>query len=131
MYILKVTNEPITQKNIVKDLVFFEMTKNILEHLYDVYYDIMAPVMQNPVNQQGWTDLVTKDLMEKFNNYVSQVYVMMGLMKGKTMLPLPSGKLTSSDTTPDKDKAHIFESKQKELISIIKFVIINIYLVNG
>lgn len=112
MYVLKVTNEPITQKNIVKDLVFFEMTKNILEHLYDVYYDIMAPVMQNPVNQQGWTDLVTKDLMEKFNNYVSQVYVMMGLMKGKTMLPLPSGKLTSSDTTPDKDKAHIFESKQ-------------------
>lgn len=33
----------------------------------------------------------------------------MGLIKGRTMLPLPSHKLTSSDTTPDKDKAHVFE----------------------
>ena len=47
--------------------------------------------------------------MEKFNGYVAQVYVMMGLIKGRTMLPLPSNKLTSSDITPDKDKAHIFE----------------------
>jgi len=48
--------------------------------------------------------------MEKFNNYIAQVYVMLGLIKGRTMLPMPSSKLTSSDTTPDKDKAHIFES---------------------
>jgi hypothetical protein len=34
--------------------------------------------------------------MEKFNGYVAQVYVMMGLIKGRTMLPLPSNKLTSS-----------------------------------
>lgn len=35
---------------------------------------------------------------------------MMGLIKGRTMLPLPSNKLTGSDTTtPDKDKAHVFE----------------------
>lgn len=69
--------------------------------------------MQNPVNQEGWTDLVSKDLMEKFNNYIAQVYVVMGLNKGKTMLPLPSHKLTgaesANDRTPDKDKAHVFE----------------------
>jgi len=35
---------------------------------------------------------------------------MLGLVKGRTMLPMPSSKLTSTDTTPDKDKAHIFES---------------------
>ncbi len=124
IYLIKVTNEPLTQKNVAKDVVFFEMTKNILEHLYDMFYEIMSPVLQNPNNQQGWTDLVTKDLMEKFNNYVAQVYVMMGLMKGKTMLPLPSGKLTSSDTTPDKDKAHIFESSiitwTKQIKNVLK-----------
>jgi dynein heavy chain len=31
----------------------------------------MSPVLQNPINQQGWTDLVAKDLMEKFNAYVA------------------------------------------------------------
>lgn len=121
---MKLTSEAITQKNIAKDVIFFEMTRSILEHLYDHFYEIMAPVLQNPNNQQGWTDLVTKDLMEKFNNYVAQVYVIMGLMKGKTMLPLPSNKLTSSDTTPDKDKAHIFESSiitwTKQIKNVLK-----------
>lgn len=124
LYILKLTSDPITTKNITKDVVFLEMTRNILEHLYDMFYEVMAPVLQNPNNQQGWTDLVTKDLMEKFNNYVAQVFVMMGLMKGKTMLPLPSSKLTSSDTTPDKDKAHIFESSiitwTKQIKNVLK-----------
>jgi dynein heavy chain len=53
--------------------------------------------MQNPDNQQGWTDLVTKDLMERFNAYVAQVYVMIGLNKGRTMLPLPNKKLINSN----------------------------------
>jgi len=49
--------------------------------------------------------------MEKFNNFIAHLYVMMGLTKGRTMLPMPSNKLTSQDTTtPDKDKAHVFES---------------------
>jgi hypothetical protein len=47
--------------------------------------------------------------MEKFNSYIAQVYVMLGLIKKRTMLPLPSHKLASSDTTPDKDKSHVFE----------------------
>jgi dynein heavy chain len=56
-----------------------EVTRNILEHLYITFSEVMGPVMQNPENQVGWTDLVTKDLMEKFNNYVAQVYVILGL----------------------------------------------------
>jgi hypothetical protein len=35
---------------------------------------------------------------------------MLGLIKGRTMLPMPSKKLIDSDETPNKDKAHIFES---------------------
>jgi len=70
------------------------MTYKLLEHFYSVFNEIMAPVMQNPDNQIGWTDLVSKDLMEKFNNYIAQIYVLMGLIKGRTMLPLPNNKLT-------------------------------------
>lgn len=84
----------------------------------------MSPVLQNPANQQGWTDLVAKDLMEKFNSYVAQVYVLRGQIEGRTMLPLPSHKLTSSDTTPDKDKAHVFESSiitwTKQIKNVLK-----------
>ena len=55
---------------------------------------------------------------------MAQVYVMMGLIKGRTMLPLPSHKLTSSDTTPDKDKAHVFEGSiitwTKQIKNVLK-----------
>lgn len=84
----------------------------------------MSPILQNPSNQQGWTDLVAKDLMEKFNAYVAQVYVVIGQVEGKTKLPLPSHKLTSSDQTPAKDKAHVFESSiitwTKQIKNVLK-----------
>ena len=62
--------------------------------------------------------------MEKFNSYVAQVYVINGQIRGRTMLPLPSHKLTSNDTTPDKDKAHVFESSiitwTKQIKNVLK-----------
>lgn len=40
------------------------------------------------------------------------------------MLPLPSHKLTSTDTTPDKDKAHVFEGSiitwTKQIKNVLK-----------
>jgi dynein heavy chain len=40
------------------------------------------------------------------------------------MLPMPSAKLVSSESTPDKDKAHIFESSiitwTKQIKNILK-----------
>jgi dynein heavy chain len=53
--------------------------------------------MQNPDNQTGWSDLVTKDLMDKFNNFIAQNYVTIGLSKGRTLLPLPNKKIINSD----------------------------------
>lgn len=79
--------------------------------------------MQNPDNQQGWTDLVTKDLMERFNNFVAQTYVLIGLSKGRTLLPLPNKKIIHSEG-PEKDKAHIFEgcimTWTKQIKSVLK-----------
>lgn len=84
------------------------MTQNLLEHMYMFCNEILGPVMQNPDNQIGWSDLVTKDLMDRFNNFVAQNYVMIGLSKGRTLLPLPNKKIINSDGS-EKDKAHIFE----------------------
>lgn len=84
------------------------MTNNLLEHMYMFCNEILGPVMQNPDNQVGWSDLVTKDLMDRFNNFVAQNYVMIGLSKGRTLLPLPNKKIMNSDGS-EKDKAHVFE----------------------
>lgn len=106
--ILRVGKEPLEEETMKNDIVFLEMTQNLLEHMYNVCNEVIGPVMQNPDNQQGWSDLVTKDLMERFNNFVAHNYVMIGLSKGRTLLPLPNKKVIHSDG-PEKDKAHIFE----------------------
>ena len=42
---LKLTDGPLTTHNVNKDVVFLEMTRNILDHLFFVFNDIMSPVM--------------------------------------------------------------------------------------
>lgn len=69
------------------------------------------PVLGNPLNQIGWSDLVSKDLMDKFHNFMAHTYVTLGQVKGRTLLPLPPADVTSSEKTSSKDKAHILEGK--------------------
>lgn len=95
--ILRVGKEPLEEETLKNDIVFVEMTQNLLEHMYSFCNEVIGPVMQNPDNQQGWSDLVTKDLMERFNNFVAQNYVMIGLAKGRTLLPLPNQKVINSE----------------------------------
>ena len=65
--------------------------------------------MRNPLNQIGLSDLVSKDLMDKFHNFLDHTYVTIGQSKGRTWLPVPAQDVTSSDRTSSKDKAHILE----------------------
>ena len=71
---------------------------------------MFSPLLSNPLNQLGWSDLVCKDLMEKFNNFLAHTNVTIGQIKGQTNLPLPPPDVTSSDKTSSKDKANILET---------------------
>jgi dynein heavy chain len=57
----------------------------------------------------GGSDLVSKDLMDKFHNFLAHTYVTIGQVKGRTLLPLPPNDVTQSEKTSSKDKAHILE----------------------
>jgi dynein heavy chain len=106
---LRMTEDPLSEDHFTREIIFFEVTKQALKHLFNHFEQIYMPILHNPKNQKEWSDLVTKDLMEKFNNYLAQVYVTIGLIDGQTLLPLPPQKLAISNDTLDKDKAHIFE----------------------
>lgn len=123
MVCYRLTSEILTVDTIQTSLVFLELTKEVHQHCYLLFKEVLGPVFQNPNNQKGWTDLITKDLMEKYNNFIAQTFVMIGLINGQTMLPMPSPKLVNSDIL-DKDKAHIFESSiitwTKQIKNILK-----------
>jgi dynein heavy chain len=106
--ILRMDDEPLHREGFGARVTVLEVGKGLLEQMHLLLQGVLGPLMQNPANQQGWSDLVTKDLMERFNQYTAQLYYMMGLAKGKTWLPLPSKKVIESEG-PEKDKAHVFE----------------------
>ncbi len=62
--------------------------------------------------------------MDKFHNFLAHLYVTIGQVKGRTLLPLPPNDVTSSDKTSSKDKAHILEGK-------FSFVSLNFCLLEG
>lgn len=95
---------------IENEIVFMEINKPILDNLYNLCYDVFLPVLGNPMNQIGWSDLVSKDLMDKFHSFLAHTFVTIGQVKGRTLLPLPPNDVTSSERTSSKDKAHILET---------------------
>lgn len=96
--------------NTPANLCTMEITKNVLENLSAVTHDVYLPILSNPKNQVGWSDLVSKDLMDKFNLFLAQIYVTIGQVKGRTLLPLPASDITSDENKSNKDKAHILEA---------------------
>ena len=95
----------ISMANIEEEIIFMELNKQILENLHLICNEVFMPVLGNPLNMVGWSDLVSKDLMDKFHGFLAHTYVTIGQVKGRTLLPLPPNDVTSSEKTSSKDKA--------------------------
>lgn len=68
----------IDMTNIDQMVIFMEINKQILENLYAICNEVYSPIMSNPLNMVGWSDLVSKDLMDKFNVFLAHTYVTIG-----------------------------------------------------
>jgi dynein heavy chain len=87
-----------------------EVNKVVMDNLYQICSEVFMPILGNPVNMVGWSDLVSKDLMDKFHVFLAHTYVTIGQIKGRTLLPLPPSDVTASATTSSKDKAVLLEA---------------------
>lgn len=47
------------------------------------------PLLSNHINHAKWPQVVSQDVSRHVGNVKSDVYVLSGLVKGKTLLPLP------------------------------------------
>lgn len=53
---------------------------------------------------------MSKDLIEnKFHGFLSSIYVTIGEVNGRTLLPVPPSESAASERISSKDKAHVFE----------------------
>ena len=81
------------------------------------------PILGNPLNMIGWSDLVSQDLMDRFYVFMAHTYVTIGQIKGRTLLPLPANDITTSEKTSSKDKATLLENAINHWTKQIKNVL--------
>lgn len=60
-----------------------------LEDLSNLAQDVYMPMLCNTRNQEGWPEVISLEVMESLNNFVSITQVVVGSTKGNTILPLP------------------------------------------
>jgi len=61
--------------------------------------------------------------MDKFHSFLAYTVVTIGLVKGRTVLPLPPSDVTSSEKTSSKDKSLILENAIVQWSRQIKHVL--------
>lgn len=66
------------ETNIRKEIVFMELNKEVLANLHGLCSGVYMPILGNPLNMIGWSDLVSQDLMDRFHVFLAHTYVTIG-----------------------------------------------------
>ena len=74
--------------------------------------EVYFPLLTHPGNQDGWPDVIAKELTENLHKFLASTYVTMGHMAGETLLPLPPDDVysTMEKNQHDKDSVHVLET---------------------
>ncbi|OCT60754.1 dynein heavy chain 9, axonemal isoform X2 [Xenopus laevis] len=72
-------------------LIYGDLSYAPLDHFSVMVEEIVVPILTNSKNHQHWPHVVSQDVMRHVNHLKSRTFVMVGQVKGKTLLPLPAG----------------------------------------
>jgi dynein heavy chain len=106
---LKLKSVGITDKNIAQEVIVMELTSDPLAHLELVLHEIYLPLLNNPKNQKGWGEVASKEIIDLMHNFLSEVTITVGQLKGETCLPLPPS-FDNSGGANNKERIHLLET---------------------
>eukprot|EP00879_Flechtneria_rotunda_P005416 GHRR01005708.1.p1 GENE.GHRR01005708.1~~GHRR01005708.1.p1 ORF type:complete len:1495 (+),score=578.36 GHRR01005708.1:300-4784(+) len=111
VYFIKTSPAKLDNDSIKKLVAHGELTEAPLETLSAVAHNVFLPLLTTSSNQEGWPDVVAKEVSENLHKFVAQVNVSIGEAKGQTVLPLPATDMQQQDqAAKDKAKIHILEN---------------------
>jgi dynein heavy chain len=98
----------IVADNMNDSVIFFEFPKNMLETMDKICRSVYLSMLSNVSNQKGWSDLISKDLMDKYHVFLANLHVTVGLRSGETKLPLPPREAVNVPGE-ERDRVHVLE----------------------
>ncbi|KAJ3364693.1 hypothetical protein GGF32_001332 [Allomyces javanicus] len=93
---------PIAKDRLDKEFIIGDLAPNPLDFLSTILEDVYLPILSNKHNVDGWPEVVANDVLRLLRKCQGNVFVTNGLIKGKTMLPLPqAGEPEAASPTSD------------------------------
>ena len=114
LYFLKVGSGSVTKESIASDVICGEMSPEPLQHLEQVVQQVYLPLLSNPLNQEGWGEVASKEIIDKLHGFLANVSITLGSTRGMTCLPLPpqesgAGVAGAGSAGSSKDRIHLLE----------------------
>ncbi|XP_056405417.1 dynein axonemal heavy chain 9 [Hyla sarda] len=122
VYFLKRTNGFLSADSMKSSLIYGDLSYAPLDHFSALVEEVIVPVLANQKNHQNWPHVVSQDVMRHVNNLKSSTFVMVGQVRGKTLLPLPSGSEKVEYIDYDSEKN---DNLDKTIIHAIESAIIH------
>ncbi|XP_078081541.1 dynein axonemal heavy chain 9 [Mustelus asterias] len=91
VFFVKRQKEKLTADSMKKNLVFGDLAYCPLDQFAALVDEVVVPVLTNSRNHNCWPQVVSQDVMQHVHSLKSNVFVVIGQVKGKTLLPLPVG----------------------------------------
>ncbi|XP_039265498.2 dynein beta chain, ciliary-like [Styela clava] len=91
IYAVKKKKEALTKDNVKRNLLVGDLSQTPLEHVSPLIDELMSRLVANDDNHCQWPNVVSQDVLRHVHKLKSNVFVVAGHVKGKTLLPLPVG----------------------------------------
>ncbi|XP_072501166.1 dynein axonemal heavy chain 9 [Notamacropus eugenii] len=99
-----------------------ELAPAPLEHLATLVAEVVMPILTNEKNHQDWPNAIYQDVRRHIHSLQSDLIVLLGQVKGKTLLPLPVGSENMESVDCESEKG--LDSMDKSIIYVIESTVI-------
>jgi len=75
LYITKADTRAVSEETYSTSIITGDLTTSPLDHMARTTMEVYLPLLTNPVSQDQWSEMVAKDIMETFDEFVANVQV--------------------------------------------------------
>ncbi|KAM4623876.1 dynein axonemal heavy chain 9 isoform 1-T1 [Polymixia lowei] len=122
VYFVKQSKTALTVDSMKSNLVCGDLSYAPLDQFSALVEEVVVPLLSNSRNHHEWPQVVTQDIRRHVHTLKTNVFVVSGQVKGKTLLPLPPGSERVEQAALERDKSG--DIVDKSVIHAIESVVI-------
>ncbi|XP_058455827.1 dynein beta chain, ciliary-like isoform X2 [Malaya genurostris] len=88
-FFVKVTETVLNVDDIREQIMYGDLSANPIDDLATIVDEIFYPIISNPRNQDGWPDVIKKDVDSHFQDLRNIITEVKGNIINQTLLPMP------------------------------------------